>query len=294
MSIKLEVAPPLDEAHREHIEQEFDTEGLAPPLGRAGLPSLDPPHVDEHVAEGTMWSGDPALSPAPAAEPQPVPLSVLPTVPVAEEAPVPVPAKPVQALAKQELSSTVITKQGGINSEDPLVLQQWGMVVVESNMFPNIHTWQAAVACGKMCQDLRLAPWISMGQFHIIEGKPTLSLPLILQLVKRAGVKYQFTQDYGYFAHPVSQAGDFLTEITFEHPSLMGGQVSYQIWFSECVQAGWTTKQNWRNMPRTMLRARVITTACRLYFPDLLGGSYEFSEMVDAGKVEDHTYAMEI
>jgi hypothetical protein len=290
----MQIATPEDEPARDHHEPVFDEQGSPSSLGTAGLPRQDPPPtlVEEHHADGEVWTDQATTRPVGnvLANVQLVPEPPQPAA-VATQAPA---AAPAQGLAKRELSATAITKSGLLSSEDPLVLQEWGVMVVESNMFPNLHTWQAAVACGKMCQDLRLSPWISMGQFHIIEGKPTLSLPLILQLVKRHGVKYQFTQDYGYFAHPVSGDGDYLTEITFEHPSLIGGRVSYQIWFSECVQAGWTGKLNWRNMPRTMLRARVITTACRLYFPDLLGGSYEFGEMVDAGKVEDHTYAVEI
>ena len=259
-------------------------------------PANDEQKPEPAITEAELLDDDPPPFTTPTRQPdnppnvQVVPEAVRPTALPAsvEEAPT-----PGAALARQEMSNTVALKRG-LASDDPAELLRWGQLIVDSAMFPNIQHAPAAVACAKMCSDLRLSPWISMGQFHIIEGKPVLSMRLVLQLVKRNGAKYAFTEDYGFYQNPATGHNDFLTEIVFEHSSLVGGTAKYRKWFSECVLAGWTGKHNWKTMPRTMLRARVITEACNLYFPDWLGGSYEFSEMVDAGKIPDHTYAMEV
>jgi hypothetical protein len=66
---------------------------------------------------------------------------------------------------------------------------------------------------------------------------------------------------------------------TFSHPS--GGSATITWTFEQAKQAGLTGKDNWKNYPRAMLRARVVSEGIRTVFPGVVLGVYTPEEVQD-------------
>jgi hypothetical protein len=66
---------------------------------------------------------------------------------------------------------------------------------------------------------------------------------------------------------------------TFSHPS--GGSATITWTFEQARKAGLTGKDNWKNYPRAMLRARVVSEGIRTVFPGVVLGVYTPEEVQD-------------
>jgi hypothetical protein len=72
---------------------------------------------------------------------------------------------------------------------------------------------------------------------------------------------------------------DLMADATFSHKS--GGSLRIQWTFEQAKKAGLTNKDNWRNYPRAMLRARCIAEGVRAVYPAALGGMLVSEEAQD-------------
>lgn len=72
---------------------------------------------------------------------------------------------------------------------------------------------------------------------------------------------------------------DTIADATFAHKS--GGELRISWTFEQAKKAGLTGKDNWRNYPRAMLRARCVAEGVRAVYPAALGGMMVSEEAQD-------------
>jgi len=75
---------------------------------------------------------------------------------------------------------------------------------------------------------------------------------------------------------------EFERYITLPNKSLKEIKITSEFTLSEATQRGYTDKDNWKKMPKTMMRTRAISAGARLIGADfLMGMGYEISEMAE-------------
>jgi hypothetical protein len=75
------------------------------------------------------------------------------------------------------------------------------------------------------------------------------------------------------------ELSDTIADASFAHKA--GGKLRIQWTFEQAKKAGLTGKDNWKNYPRAMLRARCIAEGIRAVYPAALGGMMVSEEAQD-------------
>jgi hypothetical protein len=125
---------------------------------------------------------------------------------------------------------------------------------------------------------------VAVQNIHSIQGRPALSVNMIMALAKKAGIDWEIKKDA--VKEEVNGKMDIITEITFYRYNdklkrVMENTFNYK--WSDAQQAGYTSKDNWKTKTRNMLRARCLTEGLRFVASDvLMGVFYEQGEMLDA------------
>lgn len=160
----------------------------------------------------------------------------------------------------------------------------------------------AVISAVEMGLELGLGAWASLNNIITIQGKATLTLNAMLSLARSKGVLINITKDYELIpvevrtAEGVRKKHDRATTVVITRgediysPSgkLLDSRISeytYTKYWAEAKKAELTDKDNWKKMPRLMLRARAITEALRLYAADIILGMYETSEIADPANI---------
>jgi hypothetical protein len=121
-------------------------------------------------------------------------------------------------------------------------------------------------------------PMTAVQDFDIVQGRPARKTHSILARFQAAGGSVAWeeisgTRAVGTFTH--KQGGSLRVEWTFE----------------QAKKAGLTGKDNWRNYPQAMLRARAIAEGVRAVYPGAIGGMLTVEEAQDIvpaqGQVRD-------
>ena len=104
--------------------------------------------------------------------------------------------------------------------------------------------------------------------YHIIQGRPALRADAMLARFQQAGgtvnwLKYADDEVKAEFSHP------------------QGGSLTLSWTFKQAKEIGLAGKDNWKNYPRAMLRARVISEGIRTVYPGVLTGEYTPEEVMD-------------
>jgi hypothetical protein len=146
-------------------------------------------------------------------------------------------------------------------------IQAMAEVAASSKMF-GFKNPQEAMAIMLLCQAEGLHPAIAMRDFHVIQGRPALKADAMLARFQQAGGSVtwkEYTNDVvtGLFSH--SQGGSL--EVTWT--------------LKQAQSIGIASKDNWKNYPRAMLRARVISEGIRAVFPGCVVGVYTPEEVQD-------------
>jgi hypothetical protein len=110
--------------------------------------------------------------------------------------------------------------------------------------------------------------------YHIIQGRPALRADAMLARFQQAGgsvrwIKYADEEVKAEFSHP------------------QGGSLTLSWTFEQAKRIGLTSKDNWRNYPRAMLRARVISEGIRTVYPGVLTGEYTPEEVMDFSPAQE-------
>jgi len=146
-------------------------------------------------------------------------------------------------------------------------MQQMAEVAASSKMFGFKNTGEA-LAIMLLCQGENMHPAVAMRDYHVIQGRPALKADAMLARFQQAGgtvnwKEYTDEQVTGVFSHP------------------QGGTLELTWTLAQAKKIGIATKDNWKNYPRAMLRARVISEGIRSVFPGCVVGVYTPEEVQD-------------
>ena len=146
-------------------------------------------------------------------------------------------------------------------------IQTMALAVVKSGLF-GMKTVEQATALMLIAQAEGYHPALAARDYHIIQGRPTLKAETMMARFQQQGGKVEW-----------KTLTDKEVTATFSHPS--GGSATITWTFEQAKQAGLTGKDNWKNYPRAMLRARVVSEGIRTVFPGVVLGVYTPEEVQD-------------
>ena len=152
-------------------------------------------------------------------------------------------------------------------------IEKMAGAIAKSKMF-GMKTTEEAFALMLIAQAEGMHPAIAARDYHVIQGRPTLKADAMLARFQAAGGKVQW---------------DVYTDAevtgTFSHPQ--GGSLKLTWTFAQAKSIGLTGKDNWKNYPRAMLRARCISEGIRTVYPGCVVGTYTAEELEEIPKPKD-------
>ena len=146
-------------------------------------------------------------------------------------------------------------------------IQTMAVAVVKSQLF-GMKTVEQATALMLIAQAEGYHPALAARDYHIIQGRPTLKAETMMARFQQQGGKVEW-----------KTLTDTEVTAVFSHPS--GGSASITWTFEQAKKAGLTGKDNWKNYPRAMLRARVVSEGIRTVYPGVVLGVYTPEEVQD-------------
>lgn len=139
--------------------------------------------------------------------------------------------------------------------------------IAKSGLF-GMKSPDQAMALMLVAQAEGMHPAIAARDFHVIQGRPALKADAMLARFQAAGGKVRWT----------AYTNDRVAGL-FSHPA--GGEVEVDWTIAQAKAAGLTGKDVWRQYPRAMLRARVVSEGIRTVFPGVAVGVYTPEEIQD-------------
>jgi len=141
------------------------------------------------------------------------------------------------------------------------------VAVVKSQLF-GMKTVEQATALMLIAQAEGYHPALAARDYHIIQGRPTLKAETMMARFQQQGGKVDW-----------KTLTDEEVTATFSHPS--GGSATITWTIEQAKKANLTGKDNWKNYPRAMLRAWVVSEGIRTVFPGVVLGVYTPEEVQD-------------
>jgi hypothetical protein len=148
-------------------------------------------------------------------------------------------------------------------------MQAQASALVKSKMF-GFKTVEEAVSIMLIAQAEGRPAALAARDYHVIQGRPALKADAMLARFQQEGgivnwLTYTDAKVEGEFSHPRSSP----------KPIIIG-------WTIEMAKRiGLASRENWRNYPRAMLRARVISEGVRTVYPGIAVGIYTVEEVQD-------------
>lgn len=146
-------------------------------------------------------------------------------------------------------------------------IEKMATAVAKSGLF-GVRTPDQAMSLMLIAQAEGLHPAIAARDYHIIQGRPSLKSDALLARFQANGGKIEWTE-----------YTDQAVAAKVSHPQ--GGTVEIRWTFQMAERAGLTKNATWRQYPRQMLRARVISEGVRAVFPGVAVGVYTSEEVQD-------------
>jgi len=146
-------------------------------------------------------------------------------------------------------------------------IEQMATSVAASKLF-GINNKDQAVALMLLCQAEGLHPAIAARDYHLIQGRPALKADAMLARFQQAGGKVEW-----------KEYTDAKVTGLFSHPQ--GGSLEVSWSLAQAKAIGIANKDNWKNYPRAMLRARVVSEGIRSVYPGCVVGVYTPEEVQD-------------
>lgn len=146
-------------------------------------------------------------------------------------------------------------------------IQIMATAVAKSGLF-GVKTPEQAMALMLIAQAEGNHPAIAARDYHVIQGRPALKADAMLARFQQAGGKVNW-----------DTYTDTEVKATFSHPS--GGSITLSWTIDQARKIGIAGKDNWKNYPRAMLRARVISEGIRTVYPGCVVGVYTPEEVQD-------------
>jgi len=125
-----------------------------------------------------------------------------------------------------------------------------------------------AMALMLIAQAEGMHPALAARDYHVIQGRPALKADAMMARFQAAGGKVEW-----------KQYTDTAVSAVMSHPS--GGAVTIEWTIEMANRAGLTKNPTWRQYPRQMLRARVISEGIRTVYPGVAVGVYTPEEVGD-------------
>lgn len=150
-----------------------------------------------------------------------------------------------------------------------------GALVKSGFLPPTIKNAEAAAAIILKGREIGIPPMHAFAHVAVIQGRPTCSAELQLALLARGGVAWT--------VHKQGDDGEAVIE--FRRPGF--GPFVSRWTMEDAKRAGLVGKDNWKNYPAAMLRARAISAGARVIGPDLLAGMGYTHEELGATVTED-------
>jgi len=146
-------------------------------------------------------------------------------------------------------------------------LQQMGSALARSGLF-GLKTPEQAIALMLVAQAEGMHPATVAQDYDVIQGRAARKTHSVLARFQQAGGRVEW--------HRLDEQ---TADATFSHPQ--GGSLRMVWTFEQAKKAGLTGKDNWKNYPRAMLRARCIAEGVRAVYPAAIGGALIAEEAMD-------------
>jgi hypothetical protein len=146
-------------------------------------------------------------------------------------------------------------------------LQGMARAVAASGLF-GMKSPEQALALMLVAQAEGQHPATITQDYDIIQGKAARKTHSVLARFQQMGGQVEW--------HELT---DQVADATFAHKA--GGKLRMTWTFEQAKKAGLTGKDNWKNYPRAMLRARCIAEGIRAVYPAALGGMMVSEEAQD-------------
>lgn len=146
-------------------------------------------------------------------------------------------------------------------------IERMAIAIAKSGLF-GMKTPEQAVALMLIAQAEGMHPAIAARDYHVIQGRPALKADAMLARFQTAGGKVNWE----------AYTDDAVTGV-FSHSQ--GGSVKIEWTMKQARSIGLGGKDNWKNYPRAMLRARCISEGIRTVYPACVAGVYTPEEVQD-------------
>ncbi len=146
-------------------------------------------------------------------------------------------------------------------------MQTMAVAVAKSGLF-GMKTPEQALALMLVAQSENMHPATITQDYDIIQGKACRKTHSVMSRFQQMGGSVQW--------HELT---DQIADATFSHPK--GGSLRITWTFEQAQRAHLTGKDNWKNYPRAMLRARCIAEGVRAVYPAAIGGMMVVEEAQD-------------
>lgn len=152
-------------------------------------------------------------------------------------------------------------------------MQTMAEAVARSGLF-GMKSADQALALMLVAQSENQHPATITQDYDIIQGKACRKTHSVMARFQQMGGKVEW--------HTLS---DTIADATFSHPA--GGSLRIEWTIEQAKKANLTGKDNWKNYPRAMLRARVIAEGVRAIYPAAIGGMMVAEEATDVVERSD-------
>jgi len=146
-------------------------------------------------------------------------------------------------------------------------MQTMADAVAKSGLF-GMKTPEQALALMLVAQSEGCHPATITQDYDIIQGRACRKTHSVMARFQQMGGTVEW--------HNLTET---VADATFSHSA--GSSLRIQWSFEQAKKAGLTNKDNWKNYPRAMLRARVIAEGVRAVYPAAIGGMLVSEEAQD-------------
>lgn len=172
-------------------------------------------------------------------------------------------SSPSTAIARREGNGGLIAQ----TSEWEAIKEQ-AKALIRSKFYPrSVDTAEKAIMIMLTGRELNIPPMQAIRSIHVVDGRPTIAADLMLALV------------YQRIPGALITVKDLPDGCSVTAKRRDGEAQVFTFTKQDAVQAGLSSKDNWRKYPKAMYRARAISSAVRAVFPDAILGLYTPEEI---------------
>jgi hypothetical protein len=196
---------------------------------------------------------------------------------------------------------TSLTKLDGFTSVEDM--KKWATAAIDSGLLPHSITEpEQVMVIVQHGKELGLSPFVAINNIHVISGRPTVSSAMLGSLLKKRDVEWTWDEDFvlvkndkGEVEVAPDNAPNRRTTIHFYWKSKVTDRVMeapFSVTWAQFVLSDLVKRDNWKKMPKEMMRARCLAFATRALFPEVMSGLYTEVEIQDT--FQDENYVIDV